>query len=500
MNTKKYHSLILFVLGFGIFIFTRMSKLVPTIPVAILIAPIFILRFIRTQPARRGIPLTLLGFIVSINIGLWGLFDMGGGFSSLLFNFLRSSVLALHYFLPYMIDRWVYPQYKKYGIASALTYPIITTAVLFLSSLEGPFEGAIQIGKFVYGPVVAQQLLSLVGIPGFIFLSSWCASIINYVWENDFDWRKGKKTVIAFMAIVIAIFVFGAAKISSRHPEQETVKTAAIVLIPEDGKLVPTEHFWKDKSVFPFEETMSRIERLTQTAASNETKIVTFSEFAILIYEKDVERVRAEYQRIAQEHNVYLSANYAYYGTEGKGENKHLLIDNHGKILLDYAKRYLFGMGDFGETSVYRKGPEVIQSVETPYGKIAVSLCRDLEMVDYMRQAAKADVDIMLSPANQETKDLVVHSNYMRTIEYGFSVVRAAFNGISVAVDYNGKILNQMDSDETEDGIMYADIPTRGIKTLYTTIGDVLGWMCVLGFGALIVMSIIESRAHKKHK
>jgi apolipoprotein N-acyltransferase len=147
-----------------------MSKLVPTIPVAILIAPIFILRFIRTQPARRGIPLTLLGFIVSINIGLWGLFDMGGGFSSLLFNFLRSSVLALHYFLPYMIDRWVYPQYKKYGIASALTYPIITTAVLFLSSLEGPFEGAIQIGKFVYGPVVAQQLLSLVGIPGFIKL------------------------------------------------------------------------------------------------------------------------------------------------------------------------------------------------------------------------------------------------------------------------------------------------------------------------------------------
>jgi apolipoprotein N-acyltransferase len=56
-----------------------------------------------------------------------------------------------------------------------------------------------------------------------------------------------------------------------------------------------------------------------------------------------------------------------------------------------------------------------------------------------------------------------------------------------------------MDSDETADGIMYADIPTRGIKTLYTTIGDVLGWLCVLGFGALIVMSIIESRVHKKH-
>ncbi|MBD3307488.1 hypothetical protein GF339_13750 [candidate division KSB3 bacterium] len=490
MNIKKYNSLVLFVLGFGVFVFTRMSKLVPTIPVAILIAPIFILRFIRTQPARRGIPLTLLGFIVSINIGLWGLFDIGGGLSSLVFNVLRSAVLALHYFLPYMIDRWIYPHYKKYGVASAFTFPIITTAVLFLSSLEGPFEGTIQIGKFVYGPLAGQQLLSLVGIPGYIFLSSWCASLINYLWEHDFDWRKGTKTVIAFLLIVVAIFVFGTVKLSSRNPEQETVKTAAIVLIPEDGKLVHPENFWKDKSVPPFEETMARIELLTHTAASHGAKIVSFSEFAILLHEKDVERVRAEYQRMARKQNVYLSANYAYYGTEGKGENKHLLIDHQGTILLDYAKRYLYGMGDTGETGIYRKGPEVIQSVETPYGKIAVSLCRDLEMVDYMRQAGKANVDIMLSPANQVTKDLVVHSNYMRTIEYGFSLVRPAFNGISVAVDYHGRILNQMDSDETDDGIMYAEIPTRGINTLYTTIGDIFGWICVVGLLGLLVLSL----------
>ena len=36
---EYYVSLILFVLGFGIFLFTRMSLLVPTIPVAILICP-----------------------------------------------------------------------------------------------------------------------------------------------------------------------------------------------------------------------------------------------------------------------------------------------------------------------------------------------------------------------------------------------------------------------------------------------------------------------------
>lgn len=488
---KKYFSLILFVLGFGIFIFTRMSKLVPTIPIAILIAPIFILRFIRTQPANRGIWLTLLGFILSINIGLWGLFEFGGDLSTLLFNIIRSSLLGVLYFLPYMADRLIYPKFKKKGISSALIFPIITTAIFFLSSLEGPFDGAIQTGKFVYGPIVAQQMLSLFGICGFMFVSSWFASIINYLWENNFDWSKGKKTVITFMAIVIAIFSFGAFKTSSIViPESKTVKIAAIVLIPEEGDPVSMDQVWVDKLVSPFEERISRIENLTKTVASNDVKIVSFSEFAMVINEEDVEIVRDVYKRIAKENDVYLSINYAYYAKEGKGENKHLLIDNNGEILLDYTKRYLLGIGDLGETGVYKKGSEIIQSVDTPYGKIAVSICRDMEFPHYIRQAGKANVDIMFSPAFEWPKGLVVHSVYMRAIENGFSLVRPTFNGITIAADYNGNILNQMDSDETEDGIMYADVPTKGIKTLYSTIGDSFAWLCVLGLLGFIILKI----------
>lgn len=487
---KKYFSLILFVLGFGIFIFTRMSKLVPTIPIAILIAPIFILRFIRTQPANRGIWLTLLGFILSINIGLWGLFDLGGDLSTLLFNIIRSSLLGVLYFLPYMADRLIYPKFKKKGISSALIFPIITTAIFFLSSLEGPFDGAIQIGKFVYGPIVAQQMLSLFGICGFMFVSSWFASIINYLWENNFNWSKNKKIAITFITIVIVIFSFGAFKISSSSPEQETVKIAAIVLIPEEGDPVSMDQVWVDKLVSPFEERISRIENLTKTVASNDVKIVSFSEFALVIYEEDVERAREVYQRIAKENDVYLSINYAYYAKEGKGENKHLLIDNNGEILLDYTKRYLFGIGDLGETGVYIKGPEIIQSVDTPYGKIAVSICRDMEFPHYIRQAGRANVDIMFSPAFEWPKGLVIHSVYMRAIENGFSLVRPTFNGITIAADYNGNILNQMDSDETEDGIMYADVPTKGVKTIYSTIGDSFAWLCVLGLLGFIILKI----------
>ena len=62
---KKHNILpvLWFFLGFGIFMFTRRSEIVPTIGIAIISAPIFTLGFIRTQTTKKGIFLTFLGFI-----------------------------------------------------------------------------------------------------------------------------------------------------------------------------------------------------------------------------------------------------------------------------------------------------------------------------------------------------------------------------------------------------------------------------------------------------
>lgn len=493
MKGSRFLPLLWFVLGFGLFVFTRMSKLVPTIPIAILIAPIFILRFNRTQPTARGNLLTLFGFILSINIGLWGLFDLDDGALSLVFNLVRSSLLAVLYFLPYMIDRLIYPRFRAAGSASTLIFPTATTAIFFLSSLEGPFDGAVQAGKFVYGPLIGQQLLSLFGVWAFIFITSWFASLINYAWETDFNWSQSKRLAAAFFAILIAILLFGAIKLASTGDQESTVKIAGVILVPEEGDPVSMEDLWADRLVSPLEETIARIDDLTQTAAANGAKIVSFQEFALTIDAADEETVRDEYRRIARENDVYLSATYAYYGQEGKGENKHLLVDDTGEIRLDYTKRYVSGLAelDLGEAGVYKKGPETIQSVDTPYGKVAISICRDMEFPSYMRQAGKADVDIMLSPSYEWPKGLVVHSVYMRAIENGFSLVRPTFNGITIAEDYSGRILSQMDSAEAGDGILYADVPTGGINTLYTSLGDLLGWLCVLASGAIVVLLII---------
>jgi len=489
---KKYFSLILFVLGFGIFIFTRMSKLVPTIPIAILIAPVFILRFIRTQPAKRGILLTLLGFVLIINIGLWGIFDMGGGISSLIFNLIRSSLLASLYFLPFMADRLIYPKLKDKGALSTLTFPVITTALFFFLTIEGPFEGSYQMGKFIFGPIVLKQLISLLGLPASVFITSWFASLINYSWENNFDWKKAKRSAIVFSSIVLLIFLYGAIKTSSIVvPESETVKMASVVFIPEDGKAARLEPMLEGKFTHPFDERMSEIEKRTKIAASNGAKIVLFQEFSILINEKNREKLVTKCQKIAKENNIYFAINYGYYVKEGKGEDILLLIDDNGNSLLNYAKKYLLGIGDTVEKGVFKKGPEIIQSVDTPYGRIGLSICREIDMAKYMIQAGRQNIDIMISPAYEWPVNLVINFGYMRAIEYGFSLVRATYNGISFASDFNGNILATMPFDKKETGIMYADVPTKGVKTLYSTIGDSFAWLCVLGLLGFITLAII---------
>ena len=117
MNKKNYWSVAWFLLGFGVFVFTRMSKLVPTIPIAILIAPVFILRFSRTLPVRRGNPLTLFGFYLSINIGLWWLYE-----TSTLFNAIKILLLTLLYSLPFMIDRSLHEKFAKNKITSGFDH------------------------------------------------------------------------------------------------------------------------------------------------------------------------------------------------------------------------------------------------------------------------------------------------------------------------------------------------------------------------------------------
>lgn len=499
MISKKHLPIAYFLLGFGLFMFTRSSNLIPFLAGAIVIAPIFILRFIRTQPLKRGVWLTLLGFTLSMNIALWGLFTFDEQWMTIVFGCIRSTVLAIIWFLPFMVDRFIHPWFKDKGILSSLTFPIVATALFYLTSLEGPFDdgsGTLSSFSYHYGFHAFTQIRSLFGVWALVFIHSWLSAIVNFLWEQNFAWRSIRNVVIPYATLIFFVVLFGVRKMNTPKGI-ETVKIASVVLLPEDGNAVPMSRYFDTGLTSPYKKTIASIENRTRSAAAKGAQIVTFQEFAILINEDDEDLLRNQFKRIADENNIYLSITYAYFGREEKGENIHLFIDETGEIKLDYTKRYLLGIGSFGEAAVFKKGPEVIQSIETPYGVIGISICRDMSFPSFIRQAAHRDVDIMLSPS-YDWPGSSAPWYITATVENGFSMVRPTYNGYSYASDYNGKVIAHMHFNETKDGIMYADVPTKGVKVLYPVIGDMFGWVCLIAM-FLLVGFIVFSKKKMVH-
>lgn len=446
MEKKKYLPVVWYFLGFGLFMFTRSTMYVPF---ALVLAPVFILRFSRTrQHSGTAIGLLLLGFILSVNIALWGLRDTGD----------------------------------------------IVTALYFLMSLEGPFDGDAVFTHYFIGDLALKQLVSITGLWGLVFLVSWTTAVINWVWENR--WEKTKRGLLIFSSILAGVFVFGGLKISPllNSRDNKTVRIAAFTS--------PMGSNWlkmlQTNTQSPFKETIAEVYRLTNRAASGGAKIVAFQESTMLIEKTDENEFLAELGRIAKENAVYLSFTYIVFTDGEKEENRQVFLNDTGVIEMNYQKRYLLGFGPFGEAAYIKKGPGIIPVVKTTFGNIGFGTCKDMSFPTYARQAGRKGADILIDPSDDFPRSKG-HVSLMRSIENGFSFIRPTRNGVSFAVDYHGNVLASKDYFTSSNEIMYADVPTQGIATVYTIIGDAFAWLCVLGFVAFVAVAI-RNRARENRE
>jgi len=101
-----------------------------------------------------------------------------------------------------------------------------------------------------------------------------------------------------------------------------------------------------------------------------------------------------------------------------------------------------------------------------------------------LRQAGANGVDLLFAPTYStftgwgasDTTEATV-----RTIEHGFALVRPTGNGPSLILDPEGRVIASQDYFSPNDGILTAAIPTVGVTTVYSRIGDLFAYLCVLG-------------------
>ncbi|MCG8572613.1 MAG: carbon-nitrogen hydrolase family protein [Spirochaetes bacterium] len=491
------------ILGSFLIIFTRTRSFVS---IAIFFAPLFLLRFSRSQPKVKGILLTFVGYIIAIQIAQWNLKEIDNLLLFLIFNVRGNLVTALILALPYITDRLFYPRFS--GFMKTLIFPTTAVALYYLETLIGPIDS---IGIFYaftqYGNLPLVQLLSLLGIWGMVFFVYWFAAMANWIWENQMEWQIIKKGMIIYGVITVFVLLYGGIKTSSLFFDYsgKTVRVAAVPMPLSAQESDNTMLEILNNRIFsPFESSIQKIEKQVQKAALANAQFAVFQEYSMLIPEEQENDLLEQLKRIARENHIYLCFNYGsmpeledrehmvFFGIRElsdneEGRNKSILVNPSGEIEIIYLKTNLAS----GENTWILEGDGEISVTDTPYGRIGIVICRDMSLPAFMRKAAQQKADIVFAPSYEAVKSLsVTYSQMLRAVEFGFAFVRPCNQGLSIAIDKHGRVLAAMNSFTTKNQIMYADVPVKGTRTLYSYIGDLFAWLCGVSLAVLIIRAI----------
>ena len=117
-------------------------------------------------------------------------------------------------------------------------------------------------------------------------------------------------------------------------------------------------------------------------------------------------------------------------------------------------------------------------------------------------QAGRNGVDILFTPSLTyvDTDPMFAQNSVFRGIENGVSTIHVSDMGLSVITDPYGRILASMDHYPKGERTLVAQVPTQGVWTLYPYIGDLFGWLAVVGTFGLVIWGIVQTLRLRKIK
>jgi apolipoprotein N-acyltransferase len=452
-----------------------------TIPLTVWLGPIFILRFIRTQKVWFGFILAWLLGYVTLGFTLRDMLPLP--LPMYLVSMAISSMIAA---LPYLTDRLLAHRLK--GFASTLVFPLAVTACDFISVITSPMGS---VGAFAYAlndNLVFLQLLSITGMWGITFLVSWFPPIVNWAWEQSFDWSRIRRGVVV---------LYGSIRLRYGPLVSGTVRVhgfTAVDMRKNWGQLnrIIAQDDWHAMRQKTAEYQNLYFEGTVREARAG-AQIILWPEMAVMVAKEDESAFITRAQQISQEENIYLAMaiGTVYQDNSSPWENKLIIVDPTGKIVLEH---YKFGGQGF---EGFKPGDGVLRTVETPFGTLSGVICFDTDFPETIIQAGRNGTDILLSPSLDYRAIDPMHA-YMavyRAIENGVAVVRQSDNGLSVVTDPYGRVLAAVDHFTASKRVTVAQVPAKAhVFTIYSLIGDLFGWLTVVGFVVVTIWAVARGR------
>ena len=455
--------------------------------------PVFFLQVSRKEkPIYSGLIIPILAGI-ACQLAFWKFtYD---NTSSILF--FLPFILGLPMGLIFYFDKLLYA--RNNGFAATLIFPLLYTSFDFMLNLFNPFGTLGILGYSQFHFLAFAQLASVTGMWGLTFMISWLGSVVFWVLENQAQTKKLRQGIINYSSVMVLILVYGSIRLNLPSAKS-TVKIAGIHCHDKrvDGEKMNTCLEQKDTAGFKIvsDAIISRLIQQTIKQSNDGAKIIVWSEISSKILKQDEDSLYAVFGKLAKQQKIYLLTNlYTINALPGsKPENKAMLFSPEGNLVLTH---YKYG-GNFMEGTV--QGDKIIKTANTEYGKLSAIICWDGDFPSIAKQVGKLQTDILFIPASDWEEIDPAHSivTVFRGIENGCSVIRQTRNGLSIMTDPRGKVIAQMDHFKNTFWLTLGQVPNKRWFTLYPIIGDLFGWLTLLGL-LYFVLKTLSKRKEANH-
>jgi apolipoprotein N-acyltransferase len=474
-----------------------------TIPLAAWLAPVFVLRFVRGQRAWIGLLAGYALLIATFPFQFRGMVPIPG-----IAYYIFLAIWVFPMILPYVIDRLV--SHRLGGLLATLVFPAAWTATECFTS-RGAYGSWGAIAYSQYGNLPLVQIVSVTGLWGITFLMGWFAAVCNWLWEAwplgsaQSESRRARRAAWLCAAIIAAVLLLGGARLALFPPSSQTVRVASLskrpdLASPDDqvfARLFRNRATADDIAAVRAwaatrnSDLLSRAEREMQAGA----KIVFWGETNAAVLQADEPALLSRAGELASKYHAYLgmAVGVVDNGQDPPVENKLILIQPDGRVAWMYDKAHPV---PGGEAAIQVRGDGKLRALDTPYGRLSSMICFDGDFPRLLAQAGALGADVMLDPSNDWRAIDPWHTQMasFRAVEQGFNLIRQTSQGLSAAYDYQGRRLAASDYYHTSDYAMISDVPTRGVRTIYSRLGDWFGWLCLAAVLVLIARSVFAPR------
>lgn len=415
------------------------------------------------------IPLLLVAFAVSARAAWWlacGAGLLGGlGIARFYLDVMPPALVVAATLTRALVWGLVVVLTRRIVLGSAhwtrvFVFPVLLAAVETLVAAVSPHGSA---GSLAYSqmdalPVI--QIASLAGAPGIVFVVSLAAALVAV--EID-RWRRGGPAGLLAPLLVLAVALgYGAVQLATAGmPTTVRVGLAALDVRPG---AVTGDKPW------------GAYERAIDTLAERGARIIVLPEKIDTVEEAAVTALQRRLGGLAEYYGVHLVAGVTVV-TGSRRDNRAWLFTPAGTVAADYAKQHLIP----GIEAAFTPGR--MDAIQVSGAEVSgVAICKDLDFSHLGRRYGAKGTQLMLVPAWDFRRDDWQHARMamLRGVESGFTVVRAAKDGLLTVSDRYGRVHAQVPSVERRMTLLVADAPRDGAPTPYAYRGDVIGWLCVV--------------------